>query len=124
MIHKETYQNINTSKFCTTAVALFVVLSAISLFSTSVQATEYYVRADGAVSVISGAVALHYNHPGDNSSVKADVPAGYSFDPATGEVVPTTAAYLQNIYAHIVTTMVNSESFKLSNATLIVKPSH
>ena len=113
----------NTSKFCTTAVALFVVLSAVSLFSTSVQATEYYVRADGAVSVVSGAVTLHYNNPGDNNNVKANVAAGYSFDPATITVVPTTAAYLQNIIAHIIATKGNGKSFKLEGATLNVKPS-
>ena len=55
--------------------------------------------------------------------MKVTVTAGFSFDPATGQVVPTTPAYLQNIIAHINTTKKNAEVFKLSNgATLVVKP--
>ncbi len=85
--------------------------------------TEYYVRADGAVSVVSGAVSLNYNLPGKGGSVKVTVSAGFSFDPATGKVVPTTPAYLQNIIAHINTTKHNAEVFKVSGgATLVVKP--
>jgi hypothetical protein len=38
-------------------------------------------------------------------------------------VVVTTAAYLKNIIAHIVTTKGNGKSFKLDGATLNVKPS-
>ncbi len=84
--------------------------------------TEYYVRADGAVSVASGTVSLNYNMPGNGGSVKVDVPAGYSFDPATGKVVPTTSAYLQNIIADINTTSHNAQVFKVTDATLVVKP--
>ena len=39
--------------------------------------TEYYVRADGAVTVISGAVSLNFNLPHNGGSVKVDVPAGF-----------------------------------------------
>jgi len=85
--------------------------------------TEYFVRADGAVSVVSGAVSLNYNLPGNGGSVKVTVTEGFSFDPATGQVVPTTPAYLQNIIAHINTTKKNAEVFKVSGgATLVVKP--
>lgn len=84
--------------------------------------TEYYVRADGAVTVVSGAVSLNFNKPGNGGSVKATVQAGFSFDPATGRVVPTTPAYLKNIIAHIVTTKNNAEVFKVGGATLVVKP--
>ena len=84
--------------------------------------TEYYVRADGAVSVVSGAVSLNYNKPGNGGSVKVTVQAGFSFNPETGQVVPTTSAYLQNIIAHVITTANNAEVFKVTGATLVVKP--
>jgi hypothetical protein len=84
--------------------------------------TEYFVRADGAVSVTSGTVSLNYNLPGNGGSVKVTVPAGFSFDPATGQVVPTTSAYLHDIIAHITTTSHNAEVFKVGGATLVVKP--
>lgn len=84
--------------------------------------TEYVVRADGAVTVLSGAVSVHFNLPGNKGSVKATVPAGSSFDPATGQVVPTTPAFLLNLIAHIVTVRNNAETFKINGATLVVKP--
>jgi hypothetical protein len=84
--------------------------------------TEYYVRADGAVTVTSGAVSLNWNLPGNGGSVKVTVSAGYTFDPTTGQVVPTTAAYLQNIIAHIETTKHNAQVFKVGGGTLVVKP--
>ena len=84
--------------------------------------TEYYVRADGAVTVTSGTVSLNWNLPGNGGSVKVTVSAGYTFDPATGQVVPTTAAYLQNIIAHITTTKHNAQVFKVGGGTLVVKP--
>ena len=84
--------------------------------------TEYLVRADGAVTVLSGSVTVNYNLPGNTGDVRVTVSAGYSFDPATGQVVPTTAAFLQNIIADINTTRQNAEVFKLSGLTLVVKP--
>jgi hypothetical protein len=84
--------------------------------------TEYYVRADGAVSVISGSVKVIYNLPNNGGSVQVDVPAGYSFDPATGQVVVTTSDYLQHIIAHIDTVKNNAQVFKAGGATVVVKP--
>ena len=84
--------------------------------------TEYYVRADGAVTVASGTVSINYNLPGNGGSVKVTVSAGYSFDPTTGRVVPTTPAYLQNTIAHITTTKRNAQVFRIGGATLVVKP--
>ena len=84
--------------------------------------TEYLVRADGAVTVLSGAVSINYNLPGNGGSVKVDVPVGSSFDPATGQVVPTTPDYLQSIIADITTTKNNAEVFKVDGATVVVKP--
>jgi hypothetical protein len=86
-----------------------------------IKGTEYYVRADGAVSVISGEVSINYNMPGGGGTVKVTIPAGFSFDPATGTVVPTNASYLQNIIAHVVATRNNAETFKINGATLVVK---
>ena len=84
--------------------------------------TEYYVRSDGAVTVISGMVSINYNLPNGSGSVKVTVSAGFTFDPTTGQVVPTTPEYLQNIIAHITTTKQNAETFKAGGATLVVKP--
>jgi hypothetical protein len=85
--------------------------------------TEYFVRADGAVSVVSGAVTVNYNKAGSGGSVQVTVQAGFTFDPTTGTVVPTNASYLQNIIAHITTTANNAETFKVTGkATLVVKP--
>lgn len=82
--------------------------------------TEYLVRADGSVSCLSGEVTVRYNLPGNGGSVKADVPAGFSFDSATGKVVPTTPAYLQNIIADVVAVRKNAQVFKIGRATLVV----
>jgi hypothetical protein len=88
----------------------------------TIQGTEYVVRADGAVSCLSGAVSVIYNLPRNRGSVKVVVPAGYSFDPATGDVVPTTPAYLENLIAHIKTVAHNAKVFKFPKGTVIVKP--
>ena len=82
--------------------------------------TEYLVRADGAVTCLSGEVSVHYNLPGNGGSVKVEVPAGFSFDPASGKVVPTTPAYLQNIIADVTAVKKNAEVFKIGKATLVV----
>jgi len=91
----------------------------------SIVGTEYVVRADGAVTVLSGSVSVTYNLPGNRGSIKVDVAAGYSFDPSTGNVVPTTPEYLANIIADINTVQGNAEVFKVGKgATVVVKPEH
>ena len=87
----------------------------------SIVGTEYVVRADGAVTVLSGSVSVNYNLPGNQGSVQVDVSAGQSFDPATGTVVPTTAEYLANSIADIDTVKMNAEVFKTGGATVVVK---
>jgi len=87
-----------------------------------IRGTEYYVRADGAVTVVSGEVTVNYNLPGNSGDVKVTIAAGFSFDPVTGTVVATTPAYLQNIIAHIVTARRNAEVYKIGSVTLVVKP--
>ncbi|TAK91116.1 MAG: hypothetical protein EPO07_19950 [Verrucomicrobia bacterium] len=84
--------------------------------------TEYVVRADGAVSVLSGSVTVNYNLPGNKGDVKVTIPAGYTFDPSTGQVVPTTPAYLQNVIADINTVRNNARVFKAGGATIVIKP--
>jgi hypothetical protein len=87
--------------------------------------TEYLVRADGAVTVLNGEVSLNYNLPGNGGSVKVEVAAGFSFDPATGQVVPTSSDFLQNIIADVNTVRNNANVFKVTGgATLVVKPEH
>jgi hypothetical protein len=84
--------------------------------------TEYLVRADGAVTVLSGSVKVIYNLPHNGGSVQVDVPAGFSFDPKTGKVVPTTSAFLQNIIADVNTVRENARVFKTGGATIVIKP--
>lgn len=83
--------------------------------------TEYVVRADGAVTVLSGEVNLNYNLPKNGGAVKATVEAGQSFDPSTGRVISTTPEYLKNITADVDTMRNNAEVYKIGKATLVVK---
>lgn len=84
--------------------------------------TEYVVSASGAVTVLDGQVSINYNLPGNAGSVKVSIPQGYSFDPATGTVVPTDPKYLQNIIADVNTVQQNAQTFKASSATIVIKP--
>ena len=88
----------------------------------TIKGTEYLVRSDGAVTVLSGSVQVIYNLPRNGGSINVTVPAGYSFDPSTGKVVLTTAAFLQNIIADIDTVRQNAKVFKAGGATVVVKP--
>lgn len=88
----------------------------------TIRGTEYLVRADGAVTTLSGSVQVTYNLPQNGGSVKVTVPAGFSFNPATGQVVPTTPDYLVNIIADVDTVRNNARVFKAGGATVVVKP--
>jgi hypothetical protein len=91
-------QNIMKNNTHLTVVGLFgLFLLLLSASVQSASATEYLVRVDGAVSTVS----VNYNASATSGTVKATVPAGYSFDPTTGIVVPTTSTYLQNLIADI-----------------------
>lgn len=83
--------------------------------------TEYLVRADGAVTVLSGEVTMNYNLPKNGGSVKVTVAAGQSFDPATGKVVSTTSDFLNNIIADVDSVRNNAETYKVGKATVVVK---
>lgn len=83
--------------------------------------TEYLVRADGAVTVLSGEVTLKFNLPKNGGSISATVAAGQSFDPASGKVVATTPAFLRNIIADVDTMRNNAETYKVGKATVVVK---
>src|SRR4029077_10392856 len=58
----------------------------------------------------------------NGGSVKVTVPAGVSFNPATGKVVATSAAFLNNLIADIDTVRENAKVFKAGGATVVVKP--
>jgi hypothetical protein len=88
----------------------------------TIKGTEYVVRADGAVSVISGSVQVIYNLPNNGGSVKVTVPQGSSFNPATGKVVTTSAEFLNNLIADINTVRQNAKVFKAGGSTVVVKP--
>ncbi len=88
----------------------------------TIKGTEYVVRADGAVSVLSGSVQVIYNLPKNGGSVKVTITAGNSFNPATGKVVTTSPEFLQNQIADINTVRQNAKVFKAGGATVVVKP--
>ena len=87
-----------------------------------IRGTEYVVNAQGAVSVLSGSVEVIYNLPGNQGSIKVTVPAGSTFDPATGTVVPTRPEHLQNVIADVDAVRQNAEVYKTGGATIVVKP--
>ena len=60
--------------------------------TATIVGTEYVVNANGAVSVLDGTVRLNYKLPGNQIPAKVSVPAGYSFDLATGNVARTATA--------------------------------
>ncbi len=105
-------------------VSLLLAFGAVLAFATSlVQATEYFVRADGAVSPISGAVNVSFNQSGQRGGTMVRVWPGYSFDPATRTVVVSTPAYYQDTLYHITTIRRNALSFTVAGgATLVVQP--
>jgi hypothetical protein len=84
--------------------------------------TEYVVNASGAVTVLDGAVSINYNLPNNMGTAKVDVPAGSTFDPATGTVVSTDPKYLQNITADVKTVQFNAQTFKVGSANIVVTP--
>jgi hypothetical protein len=91
----------------------------------TIRGTEYLVRADGAVTCVSGEVEVKYTAPGSGKCNQptidsAQVPAGYSFNPATGSVVPTTSAYLKNIIADVNAVRDFAQVFKVGRGTFVV----
>jgi len=90
--------------------------------TATITGTEYVVRADGAVSVLSGSVSVNYNLPGNQGSVKVSILPGQSFDPSTGNVISTTPDYLDNLIAEVDTVKNNAEVYKAGGATVVVNP--
>jgi hypothetical protein len=82
--------------------------------------TEYSVRADGTVACLSGTVSVAYNPPGNGSPVSVSVAAGFSSDPATGKIAPTSTAYLQNITPDIQAVRNNDAAGNVGQPTPII----
>lgn len=61
-----------------------------------IRGTIYLIGADGVVSVLTGDVVVSYMMNG--SLVTKEVPAGYQFDPTTGQVTPLSNPLLQQLY--------------------------
>ena len=84
----------------------------------TIKGTEYIVRADGAVGVVSGSVQVIYNLPNNGGSIKVTVPAGSYFDPVSGTVKVGTITTGTDID----TVRNNAMVFKFGGATIVVKP--
>jgi hypothetical protein len=63
--------------------------------SATIRGTEYLVTSAGAVTCMRGEVAVNSSYQG--SPVSTQVPAGFSFDPATCQVATTAPANLKSI---------------------------
>ena len=96
----------------------FVISSPTAV--ATIVGTEYMIRADGAVTCLDGEVTVNYNRPGNGGSVKVTVAQGFSFNPATGQVVATTAEYLMNIVEDINTVRNNAQTFRVAGANIVV----
>ncbi len=89
----------------------------------TIKGTEYIVRADGSVTCISGSIKVIFNLPHNGGSVNVNVPAGFSFNPATGQVVPTSGFVdTSPILDDVNTVRNNAMVFKAAGATIVVKP--
>jgi FecR-like protein len=62
--------------------------------SATIKGTEYLVASDGAVACFRGEVAVNSFHQGN--SVSSKVPAGFSFNPASCQVVATASDKLSS----------------------------
>jgi hypothetical protein len=88
--------------------------------------TQYLVLANGDVTVLSGKISVDYDPTGKKKSDQNNVmvSAGETFDPKTGEVVPTTAKELKKdlkkAIADITTMQDIADSFKVKGATITV----
>jgi hypothetical protein len=87
----------------------------------TIKGTEYVVQADGGVTVLSGVVRVDHKLPGNGGSVRVNITSGNSFNPATGEVGPTTADYLANVLAQVETVRNNALGFKTGGTTVVVQ---
>jgi len=77
-------------------------LSAASVYEikipngvAGIRGTIYLIGADGIVSVLTGSVVVSYVSNG--SVITKEVPAGYQFNPATGQVTPITNPVLKEL---------------------------
>jgi len=60
-----------------------------------IRGTIYLISADGIVSVLTGSVVISYVSGGQ--MITKEVPAGFQFDPATGQVTPITNPVLREL---------------------------
>jgi hypothetical protein len=79
--------------------------------SATIRGTEYLVSSDGGVTCMRGEVAVNSSHQGDPVTVQ--VPAGFSFNPATAHVVATAPAHVTS-FSHDIQT-VREYADKLGN---------
>jgi hypothetical protein len=65
-------------------------------------------------------VSVAYNPPGNGSPVSVSVAAGFSSDPATGKIAPTSTAYLQDITPDIQAVRNNDAAGNVGQPTPII----
>ena len=77
-------------------------LSAASVYEikipngvAGIRGTIYLIGADGVLSVLTGSVVMSYVHNGQ--VITKEVPQGYQFNPATGEITPISNPILKEL---------------------------
>jgi hypothetical protein len=95
---------------------------ATSQATATIVGTQYVINAGGAVSVLEGNVQLDYQPHNGHGSMQVTVPAGDTFNPATGAVVSTDPAFLNHLVADINIVKDHIKTFKVDGATIVVQP--
>ena len=75
--------------------------------AATIRGTEYLVTSAGAVTCFRGEVAVNSFHP--DNLISAEVPAGFSFNPATGQVAASGSADLADSSRDIQVVRENAE---------------
>ena len=75
--------------------------------------TEYLVGADGAVTCLNGKVSVTCKPTVGSQAIQVAVPAGASFNPATGRVAATAASCLQNVSSDLQAVRDCAQTFKI-----------
>ena len=88
--------------------------------SATIKGTEYLVAADGAVTCFRGEVAVNASHQG--ASINVEVPAGFSFNPISSQVMATTSDNLSSLSRDIQTVQGSAEKLNPDSGKPIEEP--
>lgn len=90
--------------------------------TATIRGTEYLMRADGAVTVLSGVVSMNYESADGAGPVKVTVPAGGSLNPATRRVAMTGRDEFPELAVHVADVARNAGSLHAGVAVVGARP--